>query len=291
MSTPDISNVFAVPGRLSHTPTSTATLQQAYPHGGTAIGAVGRVTPYPRDPAFPLRAVEWGNAVYDVVEGGHDWVITAELREVFDADALAAIFPCYAAGASGGPVLSVNAGTDAQRAGILLGTTFSRVVVFTPDSPDEHPMLILRRAHARPDLRPAWWERRAPLADHVVRDAGLEQEGARLRAPKGPRSMKLGPLSIISGALEVDEAAVADALVNTAANFLGAGGVVSLTEWAAMPPEERRALHRAARVLELEAARVLAREIIRGQINPAALLAEPAASVAAPPEPAGTVAP
>lgn len=146
MSTPDLANVFRVPGRLSHSPTSTATLQQAYPHGGTAIGSVGRVTPYPRDPAFPLRAVEWGNAVYDVVEGGHDWVVTAELREVFDADALAAIFPCYAAGASGGPVLSVNAGTDAQRAGILLGTAFSRVVVFTPDSPDAHPTLILRRA-------------------------------------------------------------------------------------------------------------------------------------------------
>lgn len=143
MSTPDISAIFRVPGKLSHSPSS---LSSAYPHGGTAIGSVGKVTPIPRDPAYPIRAVEWGNSVVEVVEGGHDWLITAELREVFDADALAAIFPCYAAGASGGPILKVKAGTDAQRAGILLGASFSRVVVFTPDNEDAHPWLILRRA-------------------------------------------------------------------------------------------------------------------------------------------------
>lgn len=185
MSTPDISNVFSVPGRLSHSPSDLST---AYPHGGTAIGTVGKLTPYPRDPAFPLRAVEWGNAVYDVVEGGNDWVVTAELREVLDADALAAIFPCYTTGRSGGPILKVKAGTDAQRAGVVLGTAFSRVVVFTPDSPDQHPWLILRRAvpaiqataelalRGNDELRwPVMWYA-TPDANKDVLDFGLRRD-------------------------------------------------------------------------------------------------------------------
>jgi hypothetical protein len=185
VSTPDISKIFSVPGRLSHSPTSLST---AYPHGGTAIGSVGKFTPYPRDPSFPLRAVEWGNAVYDVVEGGHDWVFTAELREVLDADALAAIFPCYAAGASGGPILTVRAGTDSQRAGVVLGASFSRVVLFTPTAEDDHPWLIIRRAvpaiqataelalRGNDELRwPVMWYA-TPDSNKAVLDFGLRRD-------------------------------------------------------------------------------------------------------------------
>ncbi len=101
--------------------------------------------------------------------------------------------------------------------------------------------------------------------------------------------MKLGLLSMC--ALEVDPVAVDAALLATAANFLGAGGTVTLAEWSSLVPEERRALWNASRALVLENARTLAREIIRGQLSPAELLAEPVAAAKAPDEPAGAVAP
>lgn len=142
MSAPDLANLLRVPGRLSHTPTDLST---AYPHGGTALGAVGKVDLRLLDPPFLVTAEEIGGAPVEVIEGGARYVLDAELRE-FEAAALAAIFPFYAAGAKGGPTLSHTATTSGQRAGLAIGSALSFVLVFTPDNPDEHPFLIFRRA-------------------------------------------------------------------------------------------------------------------------------------------------
>jgi hypothetical protein len=140
--TPDVSRILRVPGRLSHTPVSLAT---AYPHGGTALGTVARARARPVDPAFVETAQEYGGAPVDLIEGGPRWVLDFELRDVQDAAALSAVFPCYVAGRSGGPVLKFNAG-GSVRAGFRVGTLLSFVLVFTPENEDAHPWLILRRA-------------------------------------------------------------------------------------------------------------------------------------------------
>lgn len=145
MSTPNVANLLRVPGRLSHTPTSTTTLRAAYPHGGTALGTVGRLNLRPTATPFPLTAEEWGGRVVDLIDGGAGWVLDAELRE-WDADALAALFPFYATGAQGGPSLSFTVTSSSHRAGKIVGDSLSRVLVFTPDAPDHHPVLVARRA-------------------------------------------------------------------------------------------------------------------------------------------------
>lgn len=84
--------------------------------------------------------------------------------------------------------------------------------------------------------------------------------------------MKAGLLSLSMVSLDGPPEQLAANLVAAAANFLGAGGVVTLSEWAALSAEEQRALHSAAQAREVENARTLAREILRGQLDPAALL-------------------
>lgn len=146
MSTPDVANILRLPGKLSHSPTSLAT---AYPHGGTALGTVGRRRWRPMIPPFVVTAWEWGGAPCEVIQGGGAWVLEGELRE-FDADALAALLPQYAAGAQGGPTLKLKANVDATRAGVSLGTSLGKVVVFTPDGLDDLPLVLFRRGVPAP---------------------------------------------------------------------------------------------------------------------------------------------
>ena len=140
MSTPDVGNIIQVPGRLSHSPTSLST---AYPHGGTAIGLVGRIDLRPAAAAVLVTAEEFGGVVSDAVYGGEDWILRVTLREVLDADALAAVFPIYVAGAAGGAILRADANSSV-RAGSYLGD-LAKVILFTPDNADQHPWLIVRR--------------------------------------------------------------------------------------------------------------------------------------------------
>lgn len=142
MSAPDLANILRVPGRLSHSPTDLST---AYPHGGTALGAVGKATLRPIEPVFAVTGEEVGGAPVELISGGARWVLDVELRE-YDADALAVLFPFYAAGARGGPMLKFTANASGQRAGQVLGTALAVLLVFTPDSPDDHQFLLLRRA-------------------------------------------------------------------------------------------------------------------------------------------------
>ena len=143
MTTPNLANMLRVPGKLSHGPTSLST---AYPHGGTALGVFGKVDVLIPEPAFPIVAEEWGGLVVDAIDMGGQFALDATLREVLDPDALGRIFPCYAAGASGGPTLTGRPTASAQRAGQRLGVLLGCVLLFTPESPDDHPFVIIRRA-------------------------------------------------------------------------------------------------------------------------------------------------
>lgn len=143
MSAPNVANFLRLPGKLSHSPTD---LSAAYPHGGTAIATVTKLTPNLLDAPFLVRGAEFGNAVMDLVEGGPQWSVDMVLSEILDAAALAAIFPCYVVGRSGGPILKYTATTTGMRAGTSIGAALAVVLVYTPDNADEHPWLILRRA-------------------------------------------------------------------------------------------------------------------------------------------------
>jgi len=141
MSTPNVENLLRIPGRFSHSPTSLST---AYPHGGTAIGTCEGVDFALGQGHVPITGEEYGGQPVDAVYCGEFPRIYATLME-FDPDALAALFPCYLAGASGGPSLTVDVNSSV-RAGSRLGD-LAKVVVFTPDSPDAtQPWLLARRA-------------------------------------------------------------------------------------------------------------------------------------------------
>lgn len=142
MTAPNVSKMLRIPGKLSHSPTSLAT---AYPHGGTALGTVSVALRFV-EPTFLVTAEEWGGCVVELIDGGLQPVLDVEIREVADPDSLAAVFPCYAAGAAGGPTLVYSVDSTAHRAGRRIGDTLSRVLVFTPDNVEEHPWIIFRRA-------------------------------------------------------------------------------------------------------------------------------------------------
>lgn len=142
MAEPSVANILKIPGRLSHSPTD---LSLPYPHGGTAIGTCGAPEVTASSPGFVERAEEFGNAASDIVWPGNDWLMTAELREVMDAAALAFVMPVYAVGAAGGPLLSSEA-NGSVRAGLRLGEQHGRVLVFTPNAEDDHPWLVAYRA-------------------------------------------------------------------------------------------------------------------------------------------------
>lgn len=142
MSAPNLAEILRLPGKLSHSPTDLTT---AYPHGGTALGTCGRVALRPISTPFVVTGWEFGGAAVDVVQGGPGWTLDATLRE-WDPDALGILFPCYATGAQGGATLQLRAQTAASRAGIVVGASFSRVVVFTPDGTDDLPLILIRRA-------------------------------------------------------------------------------------------------------------------------------------------------
>lgn len=141
MSTPNVANLLRVPGRFSHSPTN---LSLPYPHGGTAIGTCEGVDFAPVQIHRPITGEEYGGQQVSGVYCGEQPRIYATLME-YDADALAILFPCYVAGTSGGPSLTVDVNSSV-RAGSRLDD-LARVLVFTPDSPDStQPWLLARRA-------------------------------------------------------------------------------------------------------------------------------------------------
>lgn len=141
MSVPNVANMLRVPGRFSISPTNLST---AYPHGGTALGTTTGVDIALGQIHAPITAEEFGGQQVDAVYAGEQPRVYAYLQE-FDPDALAVLFPCYAAGTTGGPTLLCDVNSSV-RAGSRLGD-LARVLVFTPDSPDgPAPWLLGRRA-------------------------------------------------------------------------------------------------------------------------------------------------
>jgi hypothetical protein len=142
VATPNVRDLLFIPGRLSVNPSN---LNSAYPHGGTGLGltrglAIKLNSVY--DPEAVITQEERGGEISDFVHQGEGAVLSCVLHS-WDAEALNRLFPNTAAGAvtqkrQVSAPGSVRAGARASSRSVVL--------VFTPDSPDHHPMFILRRA-------------------------------------------------------------------------------------------------------------------------------------------------
>ena len=71
---------------------------------------------------------------------------------------------------------------------------------------------------------------------------------------------------------EIEAAALRAQEVDAAANFLLAGGILTLADWNAMQDEQRALFRDAGVAIEKDRAEVLARAILRAQMDPAKAL-------------------
>mgnify|MGYP001587224098 CR=1 FL=1 len=134
-----------IPGRFSYGPTHTAALLNAYPHGGTGLGVKRAASLEPNQVYGVVKGEEYGGERVEVLDlGGEGWTLSAILRG-YDDQAVALLFPNVATGTVSQHAVVTAPGTN--RPGRLLAAS-GIVLVFTPDSPDHHPMVILHRAVA-----------------------------------------------------------------------------------------------------------------------------------------------
>lgn len=132
-----------IPGRLSYGPTSNATLLQPYPHGGTGLGVKRAATADPNQTYGIIKAEEYGGERVEVIDtGGEGWTLAAILRG-YDDQAVSLLFPNVAAGSVSQHSVITAPGTN--KPGRLLAAS-GIVLVFTPDAPDHHPMIVFHRA-------------------------------------------------------------------------------------------------------------------------------------------------
>lgn len=140
MSAPRARSALKIYGKLVKDPTD---LTAAYPYGGTELGLVGQIAIRPNNTSLPLTAEEWGDQVWDVLDGGTAFLLACTLRGV-DGDAYSSVFLDTATGSpSGDKVIRFRA--DNGRAGTLR-STLAMTLLFVPDSPLRHRAVIVRDA-------------------------------------------------------------------------------------------------------------------------------------------------
>ncbi len=142
MASPDPRKVIrGLTGSLCTDPTD---LDAAFPHGGTAIGLTRDMVFTPGERAVLIHAEEFGNVVREGFRVQDSPVFTAVLRQ-WDDDGVAAIYPDTATGDSGRTLIRSRANTNANRSGTKLSASAVKLL-FSPDSPDQHPFIIIYKA-------------------------------------------------------------------------------------------------------------------------------------------------
>lgn len=142
MAAPDLSRHLEVPGRLVSTPTD---LAAGYPYGGTGLGSVREIAAEPRQRGEEIPIPEHGGEPGDWQDLGQGWVLAATLRGS-DDDAIAAIFPSTAAGASSGRRVINYPGSFQPGA---LAASRAIKLLFAPDDERHHPAVLFYRAIPR----------------------------------------------------------------------------------------------------------------------------------------------
>ena len=138
MATPNAALAFHVSGQLAKDVTD---ITIAYPHGGTALGAVGEVQ-VRRPRSFRILTREENNAPYDIVWLGGALILGCRIRG-WDSDAVASLIPGGSAGATGPRI-------DWPESTIGKVPTPLTNVAFTPFNA-AYPSIIVRRPHVVPD--------------------------------------------------------------------------------------------------------------------------------------------
>lgn len=145
MANPTPSDILKVSGRLCSAPTDLST---AYPHGGTALGTVGKAQ---YDFAIGTRAIkaeELGTTV-EVLYTGEEGIFSCVLRG-WDRDALANVFLDTAAGSTTGRrIVQGRTQVDTVRAGSRLSPN-AVLLYFSPRN-SQHPGILIYQAIPMPE--------------------------------------------------------------------------------------------------------------------------------------------
>lgn len=89
MGTVDVRRVIRAPGRLAINPTN---LAQAWPHGGTGLGATNKVMLISYGASYPVTIEAFGGEPVEHLEKGEVWGLGFHMR-AWDPNALATLFP------------------------------------------------------------------------------------------------------------------------------------------------------------------------------------------------------
>jgi len=141
MSSPNLSSVLNVPGRLCYGPTS---LDTAYPHGGTSIGSVHKVAIVPVQTRKEIKNEAFGQEVSEVIWCGENMVLAAVVRQ-YDAEAVALLFPNTSIGSVTQQRVISGPTTSTNRPGFMLSEK-AVVLLFSPLDPDRTPAILFYRA-------------------------------------------------------------------------------------------------------------------------------------------------
>lgn len=134
-----------IPGRLSYGPTNTAALLTPYPHGGTGLGVKRAATADPNQTYGIIKGEEYGGERVEILDtGGEGWTLAAILRG-YDDEAVKLLFQNTSTGSVSQHAVITSPGNN--KPGRILASS-GIVLVFTPDSPDHHPMIVFHRAVA-----------------------------------------------------------------------------------------------------------------------------------------------
>jgi hypothetical protein len=145
MSAANVLNVIRAPGRLCINPTN-AGLQQAFPHGGTALGLAAKIEFRYGYAVEIVRPMTFGRTVTEAVYGGEDAMLAATIRGL-DPDMLAALLPNTTAGASSGTrTVKYSPGDVATNLPGYLLSNKQAIICFSPKALDTHPMILLYNA-------------------------------------------------------------------------------------------------------------------------------------------------
>jgi hypothetical protein len=139
MATYDVRRVLRVPGRLCINPTN---LANAFPCGGTDLGAVRGIELRQDAPYYALTAEEFGFEPVEYLERGTVWGLSCVLRG-WDANAIATLFPNTSTGTTTGEKVIAEPGS--VRAGIVISGR-SVKLAFVPDNADGAPTVLLYKA-------------------------------------------------------------------------------------------------------------------------------------------------
>jgi len=150
VSAPNLANLLSVPGQLCKAPTD---LTAAYPHGGTALGAVKEIVAMPFYTTYRRYNQVFGTTV-QTYKTGEAWVLSALLREA-DSDTLSLIFGSRTANTK--TVYEQDLWND------LPGQAIADIsLLFSPLDLERHPFVWLPRACPELDAQAELMHGRSP---------------------------------------------------------------------------------------------------------------------------------